>query len=79
VFSAITGKNRINSTKILFNVFRDYHATSDYRVSNFRADTSNRNGGTTRPLSRDEGAEEFRGDPTVGPRPSPRVLTRRQK
>ena len=26
-------------------------------------------GGTTRPLPRDGGAEEFRGDPTVGPHP----------
>ena len=26
-------------------------------------------GGTTRPLPRDEGVEELRGDPTVGPHP----------
>ena len=26
-------------------------------------------GGTTRPLPRDESAEELRGDPTVGPHP----------
>ena len=26
-------------------------------------------GGTTRPLPRDGGAEELRGDPTVGPHP----------
>ena len=28
-----------------------------------------RGGGTTRPLPRDGGAEELRGDPTVGPHP----------
>ena len=33
-------------------------------------------GGTTRPLPRDGGAEELRGDPTVGPYPKVWTLDR---
>ena len=39
------------------------------RECSFFLQVSGGGGGTTRPLPRDGGAEELRGDPTVGPHP----------
>ena len=43
------------------------------RISSY---TGGGGGGTTRPLPRDGGAEELRGDPTVGPHPKVRTIDR---
>ena len=44
--------------------------TNDHRLLAIATNYSNGGGGgTTRPLPRDGGAEELRGDPTVGPHP----------
>ena len=52
-----------NETFLYFKSF------ADVKTNKNAAATHRGGGGTTRPLPRDGGAEELRGDPTVGPHP----------
>ena len=46
-----------------------YGPANQYKLFQCYNEIGGGGGGTTRPLPRDGGAEELRGDPTVGPHP----------
>ena len=55
----------VKKSTSLVTIFSD----DDSHSRNKLASVDDCGGGTTRPLPRDGGAEELRGDPTIGPHP----------